>query len=229
MTPEQLKGSPLPKTGSPQERADWYRANASPEERLAIAAHELGHYEMDKRAGVDAEGMTIGHHPMDSRSASRKYGSGDIDTGLTHSVAQWQQKKASMMASTDVVESEKVFNDFVKSLYAGEVAEELITEKATNSGGVDSEHARDWMWKSAMYGNVLLSENELKQKEADIKQQVKNELSEPETKQRLTHAAQQLAEHHFDGQKHPASTIDHYLNGGTRQSLPTGGENDKQH
>jgi hypothetical protein len=37
-------------------------------------------------------------------------------------------------------------------------------------------------------------------------------------------AAQQLAEHHFDGQKHSASTIDHYLNGGTRENLPKEGQ-----
>jgi hypothetical protein len=66
-----------------------------------------------------------------------------------------------------------------------------------------------------------LSEDQLKQREAELEQHIKNELSEPETKRRLSYAAQQLAEHYFDSQKHPASTIDHYLNGGTPQSLPT--------
>jgi hypothetical protein len=224
MTPEQLKGSPLPKTGSPQERADWYRANASPEERLAIAAHELGHYEMDKRAGVDAEGITIGHHPMDSRSASRKYGSGDIDTGLTHSIDQWRLKGSSL---TDSGEKERFLISRLKSLYAGEIAEELINGKATNSGREDSKHARDLMWTYALCGNVILSEDQMDHDEIKLKQQVKNELNEPETKQRLTHAAQQLAEHHFDGQKHPASTLDHYLDGGIHQDLPIGRGNDK--
>jgi hypothetical protein len=32
MRPEQLKGSPFPKTGSLQEKADWYRINASPDD-----------------------------------------------------------------------------------------------------------------------------------------------------------------------------------------------------
>jgi hypothetical protein len=138
VTPEQLRGSLFPEAGSLQERADWLRANASPEERLAIAAHELGHYEMTKRAGVDPEGITIGHHPMDSRSASRRYGSGDIDTGLTHSLDQWKTKQASIV---DVGERERFINSFVKSIYAGNIAEELITEQPANSRTVDLEHA----------------------------------------------------------------------------------------
>jgi hypothetical protein len=68
-----------------------------------------------------------------------------------------------------------------------------------------------------------LPDYEIYRLEAELKHQARREMSEPETKQRLTYAARQLAEHHFDGQKHSASTIDHYLNGGTRQNLPKEG------
>ena len=207
-------------TGSLQERADLLRLNATPEERVAIAAHELGHYEMSKRAGVQPEGITIGHHPADPRSPSRLAGI-EIDTGLTHYIDQWQQQ---MVSITDEVERRRFLDGFLKSLYAGEVAEELVTEKPTDSGTVDSAMARHWMWKAAMLGNVILSEGEIGQKECRLKQDVRNELCEPETKRRLSHAAQQLAENHFDSQRHPASTIDHYLNGGTRQNLPREGQ-----
>lgn len=67
-----------------------------------------------------------------------------------------------------------------------------------------------------------MSDDAMNRKEIELKRHVREELSEPATKRKLAYAAQQLAEHHFDGQKHPPSTIDHYLNGGTRQSLPTG-------
>lgn len=201
-------------TGSPQERADSYRLKASPEERLAIAAHELGHYEIAKRAGVQPEGITIGHHPTDSRSASVRFGSEGIDTGLTHSVDQWRQRGRLI---TDSDESQTLFMNYLKSLYAGEAAEEIITGKANNSGAVDSQDARRVMMDHSLPDFVIY------QMEDELKQQARRELSEPETKRKLLYAAQQLAQHHFDGQKHPASTIDHYLNGGTRQNLPKEG------
>jgi hypothetical protein len=200
-----------PEFGSPQDRAAWYRLNASPEERLAITAHELGHYEMAKRAGVDPEGITIGHHPTDGRSGSRLFG-GCIDTGLTHSIDQWAQKAQSITGGE--VEHKRFLKTYLKSLYAGEIAEELITQRASNSGVVDSELARNWMRR------LGFSDHEMNQQEIDLKQQVRKELSEPETKRKLTYAAQQLAEHHFDGQMHPSSTIDHYLSGGAREDLP---------
>jgi hypothetical protein len=201
-------------TGSPQERAEYYRLKASPEERLAIAAHELGHYEMAKRAGVQPEGITIGHHPMHGQSASVMYGSEGIDTGLTHSATQWHQKGKLI---TDPDESEEFSMSYLKSLYAGEVAEDIITERASNSGTVDEQDARRVMMTMEM------TDFPIYRLEAKLKLQAQQELSEPETKRKLTYAAQQLAENHFDGQKHPASTIDHYLNGGTRQNLPREG------
>lgn len=201
-------------TGSPQERAEYYRLKASPEERLAIAAHELGHYEMAKRAGVHPEGITIGHHPTDSRSASVLFMGEGIDTGLTHYIDQWQHKSQSIAP----VERNGFLVSYLKTLYAGEAAEEIITEEATNSGAVDSAIAREWMTRLGWSDDVM-SRNEV-----ELKRRARAELSEPETKCKLAHAAQQLAAHHFDGQKHPASTIDHYLNGGTRQNLPREGK-----
>jgi len=201
-------------TGSPHELAAHYRLKASPEERLAIAAHELGHYEVAKRAGVQPEGMTIGHHVMDRRSASVRFGSEGIDTGLTHYIDQWQAK-ASTIASH---ERNNFVVSHVKALYAGEAAEDIITEAESNSGLVDADTARRWMSKG-----LGLSDEAIGHEERKFKQLVRKELSEPETKRKLLHAAQQLAEHHFDGQKHPASTIDHYLRGGTHQNLPKEG------
>jgi hypothetical protein len=201
-------------TGSPQERADCYRLKASPDERLAIAAHELGHYEMAKRAGVQPEGITIGHHPIDGRSASVMFGSECIDTGLTHSVDQWRQRGRLI---TDPDESQRFSISYLKSLYAGEAAEEIITGRANNSGEIDANAARSWMMAHD------LPDVEIYRIEAELKRRVREELSELETKRKMTYAARQLAEHHFDGQEHPASTIDHYLNGGTRQNLPKEG------
>ena len=197
-----------------EEKAAWHRANASPKERLAIAAHELGHYEMAKRAGVDPEGITIGHHPRDRRSGSVLFG-GDIDTGLTHSLDQWQRESESIPPS----ERRMFILSYVKYQYAGEIAEELVTGTGNNSGVVDSEVARRWMMKLGM------SQDAMNRKEAELKQRVREELSEPTTKCKLVHAAQQLAEHHFDGQKHLSTTIDHYLNGGTYQDFQEGGKN----
>jgi len=199
-------------TGSPQERADWHRRNASPEERLAIAAHELGHYVIAKRAGVQPEGITIGHHPTDSRSASVRFGSESIDTGLTHSVEQWRQRGKLI---TDPTESHNFSMSYLESLYAGEAAEEVITGNANNNGQIDAQDARRVMMGHGLPDFVIY------RMEAELKARAREELSEPETKRKLLYVAQQLAEHHFDGQKHPASTIDHYLNGGTRQSLPS--------
>jgi hypothetical protein len=203
-------------TGNPhQERADFYRLRATPEERLATAAHELGHYEMAKRAGVHPEGITIGHHPTNSRSASVLFGSEGIDTGLTHSVDQWRQAGRLI---TDPDESQMFSLNYLKSLYAGEAAEEIITGRANNSGAVDGKDARRWMMEHG------LPNYEIDRLEAKLKRRAREELRDPETKRKLTYAAQQLAEHHFDGQKHPASTIDHYLSGGTRQNLPKEGQ-----
>ena len=211
MTVEQRKSSPFPMTGSPQERADWYRFNASPEERLAIAAHELGHYEMAKRAGVQPEGITIGHHPKDSRSASVLFNSEPFDTGLTHDIDQWRQQGRSI---TDPNESEMFSLNYLKSRYAGEAAEDIITERGSNSGRIDRLDARRWMLDHG------LPDYEIYRLEGQLQRQAREELREPETKRKLTYAAQQLAKHHFDGRKHPSSTIDHYLNGGTRENLP---------
>lgn len=215
MQPEQLKAPPFPRTGSLQEKADWYRINARPEERLATAAHELGHYELAKRAGVEPEGITIGHHPVSRKSASDLFG-GEIDTGLTHSIDQWQQKALSI---GNAVEQQRFLTSYLESLYAGEANEDIITGKASNSGVADSALARSWMMR------FNLSDDVMYRKEIELKRHVRQELSKPETKRKLAHAAQQLAEHHFDGHKTPSSTIDHYLSGGTRQSLPTGLEN----
>lgn len=197
-----------------QERADRLRLNASTEERLAIAAHELGHYEMAKRAGVQPEGLTIGHHVMDGRSASVVLSTEGIDTGLTHSVEQWRQKGRLI---TDEKESCFFCLNYLKSLYAREIAEEVITGRPNNSGVVDTHDARRWMMEHGLPDFMIY------QTEAQLKSQAREELNEPETKRKQVHAAQQLAEHHFDGQKHSASTIDHYLNGGTRQNLPREG------
>jgi|GEM_PF-5879694 len=195
-----------------QERADRLRLDASPEERLAIAAHELGHYEMAKRAGVQPEGITIGHHVMDDRSASVMFSNEGIDAGLTHSVDQWRQRGRLI---TDPRESHFFSLNYLKSLYAGEIAEEVITGIPTSSGVFDTRDARRWMMQHDMPDFVIY------QTEAQVKSRARDELSDPETKRKLTYAAQQLADHHFDGKKHPASTIEHYLNGGTRDNLPT--------
>lgn len=201
-------------TESPQERADSLRRNATPEERLAIAAHELGHYEMAKRAGVQPEGITIGHHAMDKQSASVAFGTEGIDTGLTHSVDQWRQRGRLI---TDPTESQFFSLNYLKSLYAGEIAEEVITGKPNDSGVVDTQDARRWMMEHDLADFVVY------QTEAQVRGRAREELSDPETKRKLAYAAQQLAEHHFDGKKHPASTIDHYLNGGTHENLPREG------
>ena len=204
MTPEQ----------SLQAEAGQKRFNASPEERLAIAAHELGHYEMAKRAGVQPEGITIGHHPKDGRSASVLFSSEPFDTGLTHYIDRWQEKRQSIREA----ESEQFFTSYFKTLYAGEAAEDIITDRVSNSGGTDDKDARRVMINVGMFDYVIFDT------ESKLKRRVREELSEPETKCKLTYAAQQLAEHHFDGRKHLSSTIDHYLNGGTRENLPKEGQ-----
>jgi hypothetical protein len=213
VNPEQLKGSLFPENGSPQERADWHLANASPEEKLAIAAHELGHYEMAKRAGVDPEGITIGHHPKDDRSASVLFSGEDLDTGLTHYIDQWQEKRKLIREA----DSKQFFTSYFKTLYAGEAAEDIITERVSNSGEVDSKEARRVMMGVGMFDFTILST------ERELKDCVRKELNEAETRRKLTYAARQLAKHHFDGRKHPASTIDHYLNAG-RENLPKEGQ-----
>lgn len=193
-----------------QEKAARLRANASPEERIAIVAHELGHYEIAKRAGVQPEGITIGHHVMDRRSASIRFGD-NIDTGLTHSVDQWKQRGKLI---TEPAESERFLLSYLKSLYAGEAAEDIITNTMSNSGDVDADEAYRIM---KAHG---LPDFEIYRRQTELKREAWMELSEAETKHKLSHAARQLARNHFDGQKHPASTIEHYLNGGTRENLP---------
>jgi len=198
-------------TESLQEKADRLRLNASSDERLAIAAHELGHYEMAKRAGIQPEGITIGHHPTDGRSASVMFVNTEIDTGLTHDIDQWREKAFSIAPP----ERNTFMVQRLKAFYAGEAAEDIITDTESNSGRVDSELARRWM-EALGWSATVMGKNEV-----ELKRRVWEELSDPETKCRLTYAAQQLAEHHFDGKKHPPSTIEHYLKGGTRQNLPT--------
>jgi hypothetical protein len=123
-----------------QEKADWYRRNASPQDRLATTAHELGHYEMAKRAGVDPEGITIGHHPVDIKSGSGLV-NGEIDMGLTHSIDQWQQKGLSI---ADANESKKFIISFLKSLYAGEIAEEIVTGRKTKETLIKVSAIHSW-------------------------------------------------------------------------------------